>query len=127
MRIASLDAPSCTARRSTADRILSSAKTSVALRGRNLYREPLDARKGWFSILEALFRLIRRQAEETTTIESRHCSELLATLTPMEPIGIDPVTKAQRSEHAQSKDRSKRTESGEVVHSFTTLMRELAL
>jgi hypothetical protein len=43
------------------------------------------------------------------------------------PIGIDPVTKAQRSEHAQSKDRSKRTQSGEVVHSFSTLMRELAL
>jgi len=43
------------------------------------------------------------------------------------PIGTDPVTKAQRSEHAQSKDRSKRTASGEVVHSFSTLVRELAL
>ena len=43
------------------------------------------------------------------------------------PVSTDPVTKAQRSEHAQSKDRSKRTENGEVVHSFRTLMRELAL
>jgi hypothetical protein len=43
------------------------------------------------------------------------------------PISTDPVMKAQRSEHAQSKDRSKRTENGEVVHSFGTLMRELAL
>jgi transposase len=43
------------------------------------------------------------------------------------PISTDPVMKAQRSEHAQSKDRSKRTENGEVVHSFGTLMRELGL
>ena len=43
------------------------------------------------------------------------------------PISTDPVMKAQRSEHAQSKDRSKRTENGEIVHSFGTLMRELAL
>jgi hypothetical protein len=39
----------------------------------------------------------------------------------------DPVTKAQRSEHAKRKDRLQRTENGQVVHSFGTLMRELAL
>jgi hypothetical protein len=43
------------------------------------------------------------------------------------PMPTDPVTKAQRSEHAKRKDRLQRTENGQVVHSFGTLMRELAL
>ncbi|MGH7715369.1 MAG: IS1634 family transposase [Vulcanimicrobiaceae bacterium] len=39
----------------------------------------------------------------------------------------DPVTKARRSEHAQRKASRQRTEDGRVVHSFQSLMNELAL
>jgi transposase len=37
-----------------------------------------------------------------------------------------PVAKAVRSEHAKNKDRSKHTEDGLPVHSFTTLLKDLA-
>lgn len=53
-------------------------------------------------------------------------SELLFT-DEQTPMPADPVTKAQRSEHAKRKDRLQRTENGQIVHSFGTLMRELAL
>lgn len=43
------------------------------------------------------------------------------------PTAADPVSKAQRSEHAQRKASRQRTEDGAVVHSFTSLIKELAL
>ncbi len=43
------------------------------------------------------------------------------------PIAADPVSKAQRSQRALRKASRQRTESGDVVHSFSSLMAELAL
>ncbi len=43
------------------------------------------------------------------------------------PTAADPVSKAQRSEHAQRKASRQLTENGDIVHSFKTLMDELAL
>jgi hypothetical protein len=39
---------------------------------------------------------------------------------------ISPVTKAQRSEQAKQKDRTQLTEEGLPVHSFRTLLKDLA-
>jgi transposase len=44
------------------------------------------------------------------------------------PIAADPVSKAQRSEHAQRKASRQRTEvDGTIVHSFKSLLNELTL
>jgi hypothetical protein len=43
------------------------------------------------------------------------------------PAAADPVSKAQRSEQAQRKASRQRTEDGRVVHSFRSLLNELAL
>jgi transposase len=43
------------------------------------------------------------------------------------PIAADPVAKALRSDEAERKASTQRTESGETVHSFTSLVREMAL
>jgi transposase len=42
------------------------------------------------------------------------------------PVEQDPVSKAQRSEHAERKASRQRTEDGTIVHSFKTLLSELA-
>ena len=43
------------------------------------------------------------------------------------PVATDPVSKAQRSEHAQRKASRQRTDDGSIVHSFRSLIKELAL
>jgi hypothetical protein len=43
------------------------------------------------------------------------------------PLRADPVAKAERSAEAKRKAASKRTTSGEVCHSFPSLIAELAL
>jgi hypothetical protein len=43
------------------------------------------------------------------------------------PVAADPVSKARRSEHALHKASRQRTDDGRVVHSFRSLLKELAL
>ena len=43
------------------------------------------------------------------------------------PVAVDPVAKAHRSKHAQRKASRQRTEDGRIVHSFRSLLDELAL
>jgi len=42
------------------------------------------------------------------------------------PLRLDPVARAERSPGAQAKDQTKQTAQGQPVHSFHTLLAELA-